>query len=119
MEICLLGPLEVRNGSSVVALPRRQQRALLAALALRVGEVVSTAVTLLNPAVVVLGGDLIGADEPLIAGVPEVVYQRCTALATRNLRIEPSRLGEAAGLTGCAAMVLDRILAPETIDAAR
>ena len=35
-------PLEVRDGERVVALPRRQQRALLAALALRAGEVVST-----------------------------------------------------------------------------
>ena len=42
MEIRLLGPLEVRDGERVVALPRRQQRALLAALALRLGEVVST-----------------------------------------------------------------------------
>lgn len=42
MEIRLLGPVEVRDGDGVVALPRRQQRALLAALALRAGEVVST-----------------------------------------------------------------------------
>jgi len=42
MEIRLLGPLEVRDGKGVVALPRRQQRALVAALALRPGEVVST-----------------------------------------------------------------------------
>ena len=42
MEIRLLGPLEVRDGDGVISLPRRQQRALLAALALRVGEVVST-----------------------------------------------------------------------------
>ncbi|MQY08028.1 ROK family transcriptional regulator [Actinomadura macrotermitis] len=84
----------------------------------RLGEVVATAVNLLNPAVVVLGGDLTGAYDPLIAGVREVVYQRATALATSRLRIEPSRLGDAAGLIGCAAMVLDRILAPEAVDAA-
>ena len=42
MEIRLLGPFEVRDGERTVALPRRQQRALLAALALRAGEVVST-----------------------------------------------------------------------------
>ncbi|MFD0688831.1 ROK family transcriptional regulator [Actinomadura fibrosa] len=83
----------------------------------RIGEVVATAVNLLNPAVVVLGGDLVGAEEALIAGVREVVYQRSTVLATRSLRIEPSRLGESAGLAGCAAMVLDRILSPATIDA--
>ena len=42
MEIRLLGQLEVRDGDGVISLPRRQQRALLAALALRAGEVVST-----------------------------------------------------------------------------
>ena len=42
MEIRLLGPLEIRDADGVISLPRRQQRALLAALALRAGEVVST-----------------------------------------------------------------------------
>ncbi|NKZ04498.1 ROK family transcriptional regulator [Actinomadura latina] len=91
--------------------------ALLRDAGRRIGEVVATAVNLLNPAVVVLGGDLVGADEPLIAGLREIVYQRSTALATRTLRIEPSRLGEQAGLTGCAAMVLTNILSPTAIDA--
>lgn len=91
--------------------------ALLRDAGRRIGEVVATAVNLLNPALVILGGDLVGADEPLMAGLRETVYQRSTALATRNLRIEPSRLGEQAGLTGCAAMVLTNILSPEAIDA--
>ncbi|MFC7729076.1 ROK family transcriptional regulator [Actinomadura keratinilytica] len=82
------------------------------------GEVIATAVNLLNPAVVVLGGDLTGAYEPLIAGVREVVYRRATALATGRLRIEPSRLGDTAGLIGCAVMTLDHLLAPATVDAA-
>ncbi|WP_030166526.1 ROK family transcriptional regulator [Spirillospora albida] len=92
--------------------------ALLREAGRRIGEVVATAVNLLNPAVVVLGGDLVGTDEALIAGVREIVYQRSTALATRSLRIEPSRQGESAGLAGCAAMVLDRLLSPEAIDTA-
>ncbi|WP_344275716.1 ROK family transcriptional regulator [Actinomadura napierensis] len=91
--------------------------ALLREAGRRIGEVVATAVNLLNPAVVVLGGGLVGADEPLIAGLREAVYQRSTVLATRSLRIEPSRLGETAGLTGCAAMVLANILSPDAIDA--
>ncbi|MBE1537698.1 ROK family transcriptional regulator [Actinomadura algeriensis] len=93
--------------------------ALLRDAGRRIGEVVATAVNLLNPAVVVLGGDLVGADEPLIAGLREIVYRRATALATRSLRIEPARLGETAGLTGCAAMVLGKILSPEAVDAVR
>jgi DNA-binding SARP family transcriptional activator len=42
VEFRLLGPLEVRDGAgSVIALRRRQQRALLGALLIRAGEVVS------------------------------------------------------------------------------
>ena len=42
MEIRLFGPLEVRAGGEELVLKRRQQRSLLAVLALRAGEVVST-----------------------------------------------------------------------------
>ena len=42
---------------------------------------------------------------------------RC-ALATRDLRIVPCRLGDRAGVIGAAIMVIDRVLAPEAIDRA-
>jgi DNA-binding SARP family transcriptional activator len=40
MEFLILGPLEVRDGERVIAVKRRRQRALLALLLLRAGEVV-------------------------------------------------------------------------------
>lgn len=82
----------------------------------RLGEVIATAVNLLNPAVVVLAGDLAQAREPLFAGVQEVVYSRSTTLAARELTILPSTLGEQAGIVGCAVTVLDEVLAPASID---
>ncbi|MBA3243638.1 MAG: AAA family ATPase, partial [Actinobacteria bacterium] len=42
MEIRLLGALQLARADALVPLPRRQQRALLAVLALRAGEIVST-----------------------------------------------------------------------------
>jgi predicted NBD/HSP70 family sugar kinase len=81
------------------------------------GEAVAAAVNLLNPAIIVVGGDLSESDE-LLAGVREVVYQRATAHATRTLRIIRSQLGERAGLVGPAVAVLDAVLAPAAIDAA-
>jgi DNA-binding SARP family transcriptional activator len=42
LEILVLGPLEARQDGKVVALPRQMHRALLALLALRANEVVST-----------------------------------------------------------------------------
>jgi DNA-binding SARP family transcriptional activator/predicted ATPase len=41
MQFCILGPLQVLEGSRRVDLPRRKHRALLAVLVLRAGEVVS------------------------------------------------------------------------------
>lgn len=82
----------------------------------RIGEVLAGAVNILNPSVVVLGGDVAEAFGPLVSSIREVVYRRSTALATRRLRIEPSRLGAGAGISGCAVMVLDHVLSPEAID---
>jgi predicted NBD/HSP70 family sugar kinase len=84
----------------------------------RVGEVLSTAVTLLNPEVVVIGGDLAGAYEQFVAGLRETVYQRSTAMATRQLRIRASSFGEHQGLVGCAAMINQHITSEEAVDLA-
>ena len=73
---------------------------------------------MLNPAVIVIGGDLARADEPLLAGVREVVYRRSLPLATGRLRIVPSRLDDEAGVVGAAVMVIESVLAPDAVDAA-
>jgi predicted NBD/HSP70 family sugar kinase len=83
-----------------------------------VGGVLATCVNMLNPAVVVIGGDMARADEPLLAGVREVVYRRSLPLATGHLRIVRSALDDAAGVLGAAVMVIEEILAPAAIDAA-
>ncbi|MHA6630457.1 ROK family protein [Pseudonocardia sichuanensis] len=82
-----------------------------------IGEVLSTAVSLLNPSVIVIGGALAAAGEHLLAGVREVVYRRSLPLATQHLRIVPSRSGERAGVIGAAVMVVERVLSPAEVDA--
>ncbi len=83
-----------------------------------IGGVLATCVNLLNPAVIIIGGDVALAGEPLIAGIREVVYKRSLPLATGRLQIGLSRLGDEAGITGATVMVLETILAPSAIDAA-
>ncbi|MGW4770028.1 ROK family transcriptional regulator [Nocardia sp. NPDC004278] len=83
----------------------------------RIGEVLAAAVNLLNPAVVVVRGDLSHAFEPMVAGLRERIYQYSSALATSNLRIEPGADDAPTGIQACAAMILDRILAPDAINA--
>ncbi|WP_344866572.1 ROK family transcriptional regulator [Planomonospora alba] len=110
---------EVKTLADVVGLVRggdAETMTVIRDAARMLGEVVASAVNILNPAVVVLGGDVAEAFQPLVSGVREVVYRRSTALATRNLRIERSRLGPGAGITGCAHLVLDHILSPEAVD---
>lgn len=82
----------------------------------RLGEVLAGSVNLLNPSVIVLGGDLAEAYDHLVAGVREVVFQQCTALATRQLRVVPSALWDEAGVRGCAALVAEEILSPEAVN---
>lgn len=83
----------------------------------RLGEALAGAVNLLNPEVIVLGGDLARAYDHLVAGVREVVFQQCTALATRRLRVVASSLWDEAGVRGCAAMVAEQILSPDAVNA--
>jgi predicted NBD/HSP70 family sugar kinase len=80
------------------------------------GEVLAASVNFFNPRVIVLGGDVGEVGEHLLAGLREVVFQRSLPLATRNLRIVPSALGDRAGVTGAAIMVIEEILAPEAVE---
>lgn len=94
---------------SATALSRRAGRFI--------GIALSDAVSLLNPEVVVIGGDLAAAADHLFAGIRESVYARSLPLATRRLTILPSSQGDLAGLHGLAAAVADRLYAPERVDA--
>jgi predicted NBD/HSP70 family sugar kinase len=82
----------------------------------QLGEVLAASVNAFNPAVIVIGGDLAEADEPLLAGVREIVYQRAVPLGTRSLRIVPSTLGDQAGVIGAAIMAIEHALEPDSVD---
>lgn len=82
------------------------------------GQVLASTVNLLNPALIMIGGDLALAEQQLLAGIREVVYQRSTTLSTTDLQIVGSSLGDRAGISGAAAMVIENIFAPSAIDLA-
>ena len=83
----------------------------------RLGDVLAVAINLLNPQAVVIGGDMAAAFDVYAAGVRESVYARASALATRDLQMLPATFGDRAGVVGCAAMALDQVLRPATVDA--
>ncbi|HVX54890.1 ROK family protein [Nocardioides sp.] len=92
-------------------------RGLLRESGRHLGELLAIAINLLNPEVVVIGGDMGQAFDLYTAGVRESVYARSTALATRDLRFMPATHADSAGLVGCAALAIDHILAPASVDA--
>jgi glucokinase-like ROK family protein len=80
-----------------------------------VGEVLATIVNFYNPALVLVGGGVAAAGDVLLAAIRETVYRRSLPLATRDLHVYFSPLGDQAGLCGSAAMVTDELFAPSQI----
>ncbi|MFJ6082491.1 ROK family protein [Streptomyces sp. NPDC092369] len=80
----------------------------------QVGDVLATVVTLLNPGVLMIAGDLAGT--PFLTGVRELLYQRALSRSTARLEIVTSRLGERAGLVGAGALVVEHLYAPERVE---
>ncbi|MCW2870848.1 MAG: hypothetical protein JWL99_2168 [Streptomyces oryziradicis] len=97
-----------RGDSEAVASLRAAGRVL--------GEMVAYATSLLNPDVIVLGGILGTTGDHLLAGVREVIYQRALPLATRQLRIVPTKYKSRAGIAGAGYLVRDHVLHPTTLD---
>ena len=113
--------LKATNSRDVVALTRAgEPRAvrMVREAGRSLGQVLAGSVNFFNPAAIVIGGDLGEAHEQLLAGVREVIFERSLPLATRDLRTEPSRLGDRAGVVGAAIMVIEHVLAPDVIDRA-
>jgi predicted NBD/HSP70 family sugar kinase len=85
--------------------------------AAHIGELVAMLVHFYNPARVTIGGSLTAASDDLLAGVRSVVYQRALPLATRNLVLANSMLGEYAGLAGAAVLGIEQALSASEIGA--
>jgi predicted NBD/HSP70 family sugar kinase len=91
-------------------------RSLLRESGKLVGEVLAVAINLLNPEVVVVGGDMAGAFDLYAAGVRESVYAHATALSSRDLAFRAAVHGDHAGLVGCAALAIEQVLSPAAVE---
>jgi predicted NBD/HSP70 family sugar kinase len=94
-----------------------QARRLIRDSGRHIGEVLAAAINLLNPAVLVVAGDMVGAYDVFVAGLRETLYGNATALATRVLQVQPSTYGDRSGVIGSAVMALDHVLSSGAIDA--
>ncbi|HEY8170945.1 MAG TPA: ROK family transcriptional regulator [Candidatus Limnocylindria bacterium] len=80
-----------------------------------VGGMLAGVVNLFNPSLIVIGGGVAASGDQLLAAIRETVYRRSLPLATRDLVIQRSSLGNLAGVTGAAAMVADQLFSLESM----
>ena len=81
--------------------------ALITRLADRLGAAVATAVNLLNPDVVVIGGGVAGAGEALMDPLRRAIERYALASHRRGLRVVPAALGDRAGVAGAGLLAWD------------
>ncbi len=83
--------------------------------AFALGEAVAMLCNTLNPRTVVVTGEITTATDELLAGVRGVAYKNARPLATRNLAIVHSILGERAGLAGAIKLGIEDALSPTSL----
>lgn len=77
-----------------------------------IGHVLASLVSFFNPGLIVLGGRLTGVGHGILSEIRGVTYRRSLPLATANLPIALSELGENAGVVGAARIISDSVYAP-------
>jgi glucokinase-like ROK family protein len=81
-----------------------------------IGEMLTHLVGFYNPDLILIGGGVSKIGHRLINAIRRVVLKRSSPLATRNLRIEYSQLGEDAGLHGAIRLVQQRLFYAPGVD---
>jgi glucokinase-like ROK family protein len=77
-----------------------------------IGHMLAGVVNFFNPSLIVIGGGVAGAGDLLLATIRQSVYRRSLPLATRDLVVKRSALGDLAGVVGAAAIVTDELFSP-------
>jgi len=106
-----LAAIQKRNGAldaADVALAAAQADPAAAGIVRDAGRLLGSAladtVSLLNPAMVVLAGGVVGLGDAFLAEIRTTVYRRSLPLATRNLPIVRTALGEYVGVVGASVL---------------
>lgn len=113
------GRTHVRTSHDILRLAEERDPATLELLrraGRRLGEVLADAIGILNPRTIIVGGNLAASSDEMMAGIRERVYEDSHPLATKDLRIEASRLGESAGLAGAAILAADAAFNGKTVE---
>jgi glucokinase-like ROK family protein len=74
-----------------------------------IGGVLAGLVNFYNPQAIFIGGGVSRIGHSLLSSIRQSILRRATALSTRRLRIEYSRLGEDAGVFGAIWLALEHV----------
>jgi predicted NBD/HSP70 family sugar kinase len=105
------------SAAGVVALAQQghqEATAMLRTGGRALGRVLAGAVNLLDPGVVVIGGELALAAD-FLTGIREEVYGRALPLAAGHLVISQASVGTDAAIKGAATLVADELLTPRPV----
>ena len=72
----------------------------------------ATLINVLNPSIIVLGGELAQTGEICLAAIREGIYRHAQPLVSRDISIVHSRMGRSAGLVCAAAVVVAELFTP-------
>ncbi len=78
-----------------------------------IGDVLASLVNFYNPDMIVIGGGVSNLGNLLLSSIRQAVLNRSLPLATRNLDIVFSGIGEDAGVIGAAQLAMDYVFTVE------
>src|SRR3954453_2060622 len=99
-------PITVARLLELVHAGDRGARRAVADAGTVIGEAIAAVVNVLNPELIVFGGDLAGAGPTLLDAVRAAIDRSSVALAAGAVRIAAGQLGERAEVLGAAALLL-------------
>ena len=109
----------IRTSADIVALANSgnsEAIELLVAAGTEIGAALADVVGLLNPAAVVIGGNLAGAGKAFLDAIRDSLLQDARKFSRAGLVVAPSRLGHKAGVLGASQIAQDILFASERIN---
>ncbi|WP_430591697.1 ROK family protein [Humidisolicoccus flavus] len=108
----------VRTSADIVTLANSGDKEALGLLS-EVGEIIgytiADVVGLLNPAAVVIGGNLAAAGEPFIGAIRRAIFSASHPFPRQALVVERSRLGNKAGVRGASLLAQDALFESDRV----
>jgi glucokinase len=106
-----LGELDAAEVFALAARGESRAQAMIERFSDRLGAVIAIAVQVVDPDIVVIGGGVAQAGDPLLAGVRASFEHHVLASHRRRTRIVPAALGERAGVVGAGLLAWDHLQA--------